>query len=179
MPTPKTGAITLDDINVEIKRGTSATTCSLDDVRTRTGFTGTISFSDLRGGEGASLTQGRFSFKGINTDGYSALLAIGSVSPAESNNRLQFAANSFMHGVDMSSVAAGNTRISFGATNAAVSGNGDQITAGFKTTSINYVAIAGASRSISNAVSNTSQATAHVSHTMGSSGSVDFFIRFA
>lgn len=178
MPTPKTGAITLDDINVEIKRGTSATACSLNDVRTRTGFTGAISFSDLRGGEGASITQGRFSFKGLNSDGYSASLAIGSISPAESNNRLQFAANSFMYAVTMSSVNSGNTLISFGATNAAVSGNGDQITAGFKTTSINYVAIAGASRTVSNTVSNTSQALAWVSHTMGSSGSVDFFIRF-
>lgn len=180
MPTPKTGAITMNDINLEIKRGTTLTQCSLDDVRTRSGYGGgAISFSNLRGAEGGQITQARYTFKSINNDGFSTALLIGSCTPNESNGCLQFAANSFMPRCVTNSADAGNTIMWLTPAAGEGSANASLMTTGYKTTDISKVAIDGADQPITTTVSNTTSSYVTLTHTMGSSGTVDFFIRFA
>ena len=182
MPTPKTGAITLNDINVEIKRGTSATTCSLNDVRTRTGFTGAISFSDLRGGEGALITGGVFTIKGAQFYGFNRVQQIGTVTPAESNGYLQFATNSFFGQCSTTNNAPTLTTVALSqVADQTPLANGTAVTTGFKTTDINYIALGGASRTITSATSTNTTSTASITYGMptANNATTEFFIRFA
>lgn len=168
----------MNDINVEIKRGTSGTQCSLADVRTRTGFGGgPISFGDLRGGEGGTITQGSYNFKGIVSKGYGILQSGSSVSPAEEDGRMKFAANSYLMSVISSSL--GNTASLVLGANTTGGGGGDAVTAGYRVTNVNRVAIGGVARAVSNAVSNATTSSVTLDVVMGDSGTVDFFIRFA
>lgn len=175
MPTPKTGAISMLDMRTEITRGTGAV--SMSEVRTRAGFTGAISFSDVRNAEGALITQGSFTYKGATSNGYTYSGLYGSISPNDNNRMMQIAANSFL-GQVVTGPAATATTITLFSSNTGVA-NGSAVTTGYKVTNVNYVAIGGTSRTVSNPISNTTVSYFTVSGTMAGSGTTDFFIRFA
>ena len=63
MPTPTSGAISMNDMNVQITRASGTATISMDTIRTRYGGSGAISFNDLYNTEGFTLTCGVFSSK--------------------------------------------------------------------------------------------------------------------
>lgn len=95
MATPASGAISMSEMRSEITRGTGA--ISMSEVRTRYGGSGAISFNELYACEGFVITSGSYSSKFVSYTGYNALSATGSVSPAESNSRVQFATTSFLN----------------------------------------------------------------------------------
>lgn len=95
MPTPGSGAISMNDMNVQITRASGTATLSMDTIRTRYGGSGAISFNDLRKSEGFTVAPEDFNNKYLNADGWSAG-SFGSVSPDEGGGRIQFAANSYI-----------------------------------------------------------------------------------
>lgn len=104
MPTPASGAISMNDMRTHINRATSSS-ISMSEMRTRYGGSGAISFSDLYDSEGFVITCGTYSDKFYNADGFSTIFNFGSVTPNEASGRVQFAANSYL--ADCSSTPAG------------------------------------------------------------------------
>lgn len=102
MATPKTGAISMDDMRSEINRAPSSS-ISMSEMRTRYGGSGAISFSDLRGAEGFTISIGFYSSKFGNYYGYYPATSTGGAFPDEldsgSNFSIRFAANSYMSGL--------------------------------------------------------------------------------
>ena len=94
MPTPTSGAISMNDMNVQITRASGTATISMDTIRTRYGGSGAISFGDLYKSEGFTVAPADFSSKFLTADGWSAG-AFGSISPDEGSGHIQFAANSY------------------------------------------------------------------------------------
>ena len=97
MPTPASGAISMNDMRSNINRATSSS-ISMSEMRTRYGGSGAISFNDLRNSEGFTVTPADFNSKFTAADGWSDD-SFGSVSPDEANGRIQIAANSYIVGL--------------------------------------------------------------------------------
>jgi len=86
MATPASGAISMDNMRDEITRSTGSV--SMSEIRTRYGGSGAISFSDLYASEGWVQTNGTYTSKFFNATGWYYTFSMGSISPAESGNRL-------------------------------------------------------------------------------------------
>lgn len=171
MPTPSSGAISMNDFRTEITRATGSA-IGMDEVRTRFGGSGAISFNDLYKCEGFTVTCGTVTSKFFSADGFNVFLAIGSVSPAESNGQVQFAANSFL-----ASFQAG-TGTDTSATVGIYSNNGGGaagVTAGFRGDSITRVVTANTSRTITGY---TDENTRSFTYDMPSSGTIHCLIKF-
>ena len=97
MPTPASGAISMNNMNTEILRVGGTATVSMNTIRTRYGGSGQISFSDLRKAEGFTVTCGTYVSKFFSFDGWNVFIGTGSVSPNEASGCLQFATNSFLN----------------------------------------------------------------------------------
>lgn len=183
MPTPTSGAISMNNMNTEILRASGTATVSMSAIRTRYGGTGAISFADLRKAEGFTLDPVRVYSEGKtggNTDGWSAgFSAQGSISPNENNGRLQFAGESFLLLVIEDNIFnAGTTQLAITQNNSVLFGNGNAVTAGFKSTDITRVVLANTSRTITAATSTGEQSDAFVSYDMPTSGTIHCLIKF-
>jgi hypothetical protein len=177
MATPASGAISMLDMRTEITRGAGAV--SMSELRDRYGGSGAISFADLRKAEGFVITSAQLNTKFVTYTGWSPGsplgVTFGSITPTESNNRVQFSTASFLSGV--ASFGGVTATVYISPTNAG-SANGDAVTAGFKSTDINRVVIANISRTINAAVSNSTQSTTTIDYTMPSSGTLNGLIKF-
>lgn len=179
MPTPTSGTISMLDMRNEITRGSGA--ISMDEVRTRYGGSGAISFSDLYKTEGFVITCGQqitkfVTYNGWNTGGGGLGFTFGSVSPNESNGRVQFASASFLNGVV--SVGATPAVITITPDNSGSSTNGDNVTAGFKTTNISRVVMANVARTINSATSNSTTSGCVIAYEIPSSGTIAGLLKF-
>ena len=173
MPTPASGTISMNDMRTEINRATGSA-IGMDEMRTRYGGSGAISFSDLYNSEGFIVTCGRYTSKFVNFDGWWTIFAgVGSVNPAESNNSLQVAANSFVISVRANGNTSSDTAFLALGSIPGAAGNNAAITTGFRGTNITRLVTANTSRSIT-ASSNDSVSFAH---DIPSSGTIHCLIK--
>lgn len=170
MATPASGAISMNDMNVQITRASGTATLSMDTIRTRYGGSGAISFNDLYNTEGFTLTCGVFSSKFVTYNGYSEGV-IGSVSPAEVSSRVQFAANSYLESMI---ALSGTPTTTLSALASTPGGNGSGITAGFKGTNVTRVVAANTSRTITASSNDTFSYT----YTMPGTGTIHCLLKF-
>lgn len=182
MPTPGSGAISMNDMRTHINRATGSS-ISMSEMRTRYGGSGSISFSDLRNCEGFTIDPVRVYVSGKlsqNTDGWTAGYSPqGSISPNESNGRLQLASASFLLQVMEDNIFnAGTTQLEFTENNSVLIANGDAVTAGFKSTNLTRAVIANTSRTITSATSSSAQCSAYLSYDMPTSGTLHCLLKF-
>lgn len=184
MPTPASGAISMNDMRTHINRATSSA-IGMDEMRARYGGSGAISFSDLYDAEGFTINPARFysssKFYTANSDGWSVGGLpgdMGTISPEESNGCLQFASASFLKWVyednifDPNNTALGiqhNTNVDDYSDT-----SGNTITAGYKGGDITRIVIANTSYSIISSANT----FAVVSYNMPTSGTLHCLVKF-
>jgi hypothetical protein len=184
MPTPASGAISMNDMRTHINRATGSS-ISMSEMRARYGGSGAISFSDLYDAEGFTINPARYysstKFFTSNNDGWSTggfPGVFGSVSPNESNGMVQFASSSFLKWVYEDNV------FDPGSTTLGIDNNtdpddfsdssGNTITAGYKGGDITRIVLGNTSCSI--VTSGNTFAT--VTYDMATSGTVHCLIKF-
>jgi hypothetical protein len=175
MAIPASGAVSMNDMNVEITRASATATLAMGTIRTRYGGSGAISFSDLRKSEGFTVTCGTITSKFVSLDGYfpAGSPPVGSVSPNESNSFVQFAANSYL-----SLMASGNgtdDQASIGIMSDNNFGSAG-VTTGFKATNITRVVTANTSRTLGWAVADDN--TAYFTYNFPTSGTIHCLVKF-
>jgi hypothetical protein len=184
MPTPASGAISMNDMRTHINRATGSS-ISMSEMRTRYGGSGAISFSDLYDSEGFTIDPARYyassKFFSANNDGWSVqnnLIGLfGSISPNESNGMVQFAAASFLEALYEDNLYdPGLTVVALRENNNPDNwpGSPDTITTGYKGGDISSVVLANTSRSF-NAQANSYAA---VNYDMPTSGTIHCLIKF-
>ena len=184
MPTPASGAISMDDMRTHINRATSSS-ISMSEMRTRYGGSGAISFSDLYDSEGFTINPARYytssKFFTANNDGWSVqsvLIGVfGSISPNESNGMVQFAAASFLVNVSEDNIYdPGNTALGFRENNNPddFPGNNSNITAGYRGGDVTRVVLANTSYSVISSANN----YAIVTYNMPTSGTIHCLVKF-
>jgi len=179
MATPVSGTITADQLRSEITRGAGA--LSMDEIRIRFGASGSaISFNQLYACEGYIATCGSFNSKFTSYTGWEAGVT-GSVSPSESNNRVQVVTNCFIS-TTFSSFGADVAKIKISANNSG-SFNGDAVATGWKATDVIKVIVSNTTYPVntdpSSTVSNSSiSLVTAVGPTLPSSGNVHCLIQF-
>lgn len=184
MPTPGSGAISMNDMNVQITRASGTATVDMNTIRTRYGGSGAISFSDLRNAEGFTIDPVRYYTSGKtsqNTDGWSdGYNNQGAISPDEGAGRIQFAANSYLFSVLEDNIFAGGaTTLNLAENDTLILANGDVVTAGFKGTNVSRVVLANTSRSITGANSTGIYGSyVTVSYDMPTSGTIHCLVKF-
>lgn len=183
MATPASGAISMNDMNVQITRASGTATISMSTIRTRYGGSGAISFNDLRKSEGFTINPVRVSIGGKfanDRDGWSSITGStqGSISPDEGSGRVQFAAGSWIAEVIESSFATGATLISIEPNSTGYTTNGNGVTAGFKSTSVSRVVLANTSRSITSSDSGAAASNLFVNYDMPTSGTIHCLMKF-
>jgi hypothetical protein len=173
MATPASGAISMNDMNVEILRAGGTATISMDTIRTRYGGSGAISFGDLYKSEGFTVTCGTYTSKFFSYDGWDSASfgGVGSVSPNETSGWVQFAANSYL-----TSMTAGTGSDTAAAILLVSHTNSDTvgITAGFKGGDVTRIVTANVSRSLGTSADNYRGFT----YDMPSSGTISCLIKF-
>jgi len=177
MPTPASGAISMENFRSEITR--SGGSVSMNELRTRYGGSGAISFADLYDTEGFVITADVFTFKFDGTNGWGPGVPGSSIFPVESgaNGRIQFAASSFFNSCTTSIFTPNDTQITISFNNAG-NINGNSVTAGYKTTDITRVVLANTSRTITAATSDANNSSLVCTYSMPSSGEVYGLIQF-
>lgn len=184
MPTPGSGAISMNNMNTEILRAGGTATVDMSTIRARYGGSGAISFGDLYKSEGFTINPDRLYFSDksgtANTDGWSdGFYAHGSISPDEGEGRVQFATNSFLSQVEEDNISDGGiTYLLLTQNTTVIFPNGDEVTAGFKATNVSRVVLANTSRSISSAVSSSTDSRVRVAYDMPTSGTIHCLIKF-
>ena len=184
MPTPASGAISMNDMRTHINRATTSA-IGMDEMRTRFGGSGAISFSDLYNCEGFTINPARYyestKFFSANNDGWSVqptlIGVMGSINPNESNGMVQFAAASFLEALYEDNLYnAGITSVGLREDNNPGNwpGNPDTITAGYRGGNISRVVLANTARSINSSGNNFTA----VSYDMPTSGTVHCLIKF-
>jgi hypothetical protein len=173
MPTPASGAISMNDMNVQITRASGTATVSMDTIRTRYGGSGAISFSDLYDTEGFTVTCAAYSSKFVNFEGWSTIFATGSVSPNESNGSVQVAANSYIYQLYSGPGAADGAQMNFGNIPGTLN-NANAITAGYRGTDVTRIVTANTSRTITNSSNNGINFT----YDAPSSGTIHCLVKF-
>ena len=86
MATPSGPTISMDNMRAEITRSTGSV--SMQEIRTRAGRSGAISFSQMYKCEGWVQTNGSYTSKYFSFYGWAPFWGAGSVSPNEGNNRI-------------------------------------------------------------------------------------------
>ena len=152
MPTPASGTISMNDMRTEINRATTSS-ISMEEMRTRYGGSGAISFSDLYDCEGFTVTCAAYSSKFINFEGWSTIFATGSVSPNESNGSVQVAAASYIYQLNSGPGTADGAQMNFGNI-PGTAGNTNAITDGYRGTNVTRIVTANTSRSITGSQNN-------------------------
>jgi hypothetical protein len=151
MATPSSGAISMNNFRTEITRATGSS-ISMNEVRTRYGSTGAISFSQLYKVEGFTASPANYAvfnkYVDTNLDGWSYReFAFGSVSPNEASG-IQVAANSFIVSMNSPGGASAGGELALYDSSSGISGNSSTITSGFQGTNISRIVTANTSRSI-------------------------------
>ena len=173
MPTPASGAISMDNMRDEITRGTGAV--SMSEIRTRYGGSGAISFSDLYASEGFTVTCDRYVNKYFSFDGWHNSFATGSVSPNEGGGLIQFAANSYLYQMNST---AGTGADGLGALSSnGVGGSTTGITAGYQGTDVTRVVTANVSRTL-DTWATSSTAAFYFGYDFPESGTIHCLIKF-
>lgn len=175
MPTPASGAISMNDMRTHINRATGSS-ISMSEMRARYGGSGSISFNDLRNCEGFTITCGSYffstKFSSFYINGWDGrLYNFGSVSPNESSG-VQVAANSYIYAMYSSNnVTDGSVSIT-----SSPSSFGDEatITTGYRGTNITRIVTANTARSIT-ASGNTSM---NFTYAFPSSGTIHCLVKF-
>lgn len=175
MPTPASGAISMNDMRTHINRATTSS-ISMSEMRTRYGGSGAISFNDLRNCEGFTINPVLYSDKFTTAHGWSDD-AFGSISPDEGSGRVSFAANSWL-GDAAEYFSSANTLIGIYPSSTSFSANGTQVTAGYKSTNVTRVVMANTSRTISSSTSNNSTSSLTISYDMPTSGTIHCLMKF-
>lgn len=152
MPTPASGAISMNDMRTHINRATGSA-IGMDEMRTRYGGSGAISFSNLYNSEGFTVTCAAYTSKFVNFEGWSTVFAVGSVSPNEVNGTVQVAANSYIYQLYSGSGASTTAQMNFADNNGAVA-NVNTITAGYRGTNVTRLVTANTSRTITSSSNN-------------------------
>lgn len=183
MPTPSSGAISMNNMNTEITRAAGTASVSMSTLRTRYGGSGAISFSDLRNAEGFTINPARRSVTGkfaADYDGWSSVAGLenGSISPNEGSGRVQFATNSWLAEVQENSFNPGVTLLSIEPNSTGFTSNGDAVTAGFKATNVSRVVLANTSYSITAASSGAGASSLQVTYDMPISGTIHCLMKF-
>jgi len=184
MPTPASGAISMNDMRTHINRATGSS-ISMSEMRDRYGGSGAIAFSDLRNSEGFTINPARYytssKFFSANNDGWSVqptlIGVMGSISPNESNGMVQFAAASFLEALYEDNLYdPGITTVALREDNNPDNfpGSPDTITTGYKGGNISRVVLANTSRSINAQANNYASA----SYDMPTSGTIHCLIKF-
>lgn len=177
MTTPASGAISMNDMRTHINRATTSS-ISMDEMRTRYGGSGAISFSDLYDSEGFTVTCSFYRSKFINFDGWSDFFAIGSVSPDEGDGRISFATNSWLATLQTATLATGNTTLQLynSSTNATPTDAG--MTTGYNASDVTRVVTANTSRTIQLQVANSTYNSVIVGYTTPNSGTIHCLVKF-
>jgi hypothetical protein len=149
----------------------------MEEMRTRFGGSGAISFSDLYKCEGFVVTVGSVTGK-LGTDEGFLDDYIGSVSPDEGSGRVSFAANSWLNSCYSPGFANTIAYIQLVSSSTTTGLNGDEVTAGFKSTNVTRVVIANTSRSITAATSNSTSSSVEVPYDFPGSGTVHCLLKF-
>jgi hypothetical protein len=171
MATPASGAISMNDMNVEITRAGGTATISMDTIRTRYGGSGAISFNDLRKSEGFTVTCGTYVSKFFSFDGWNSGISTGSVSPNETSGWVQFAANSYLTSMTAGTGSDDIAAIGLAAhTDFTTAG----ITAGFKGGDVTRIVTANVSRSLGASADE----YRYFTYDMPSSGTINCLIKF-
>ena len=172
MATPASGAISMNDMNVQITRASGTATLSMDTIRTRYGGSGAISFSDLYKSEGFTIAPADFNNKYFNADGW-VVGSFGSISPDEGSGYLQFAANSYA-GAMYSGDGTNTSALLFMYSNTGGSVGG--YTSGFAPSNTTRIVTANTSRSINSS----DDASGFVSFTYDfpSTGTIHCLVKF-
>jgi hypothetical protein len=152
MPTPASGAISMNDMRTEINRATTSS-ISMSEMRTRYGGSGAISFSDLYDTEGFIVTCAAYSSKFVNFEGWSTIFTTGSVSPNESNGSVQVAANSYIYQLYAGAGASTSAQMNFGNIPGGLT-DLNAITAGYRGTDVTRIVTANTSRTITSSSNN-------------------------
>lgn len=180
MPTPASGAISMDDMRTNINRATSSS-ISMSEMRDRYGGSGAISFSDLRNCEGWTINPVRYNTGGkfaTDNDGWWDDV-MGSVSPDENSGRVQFAANSFLWRMyENVTYSAGSTFIDIDSSNIGSSQNGTLVTSGYRISNVTRIVVANTSYSWSSYVDDSSGSYGVIAYNMPTSGTIHCLIKF-
>lgn len=149
MPTPGSGAISMNDMRTHINRATSSS-ISMSEMRDRYGGSGSISFSDLRNCEGFTVNPANYATKYLNLDGWEGrIFLFGSVSPNETSNSVQVAANSYIAGMYSAGGTDSAAQLNLYSDTGIGSANGSY-TSGFTSGSVTRIVTANTSRSLGN-----------------------------
>lgn len=156
MPTPGSGAISMNDMRTEINRATSSS-ISMSEMRDRYGGSGSISFSDLRNCEGFTANPANYYFSSkyttLNLDGWDRRVYLfGSISPNEANG-IQVAANSYIC-ASFSSAGTGTDGVLVLYNDTGISTTNTGYTSGFAGVNVTRIVTANVSRSITSTYAN-------------------------
>lgn len=156
MPTPGSGAISMNDMRTHINRATSSS-ISMSEMRDRYGGSGQISFSDLRNCEGFTANPANYYFASkfftLNLDGWERRQYLfGSISPDEANG-VQVAANSYI-GASYSSAGTSTDAVLVLYNNTQFSQTNTGYTSGFTAVNVTRIVTANVSRSITSTFAN-------------------------
>jgi hypothetical protein len=182
MPTPASGAISMNDMRTHINRATGSA-ISMSEMRTRYGFpSGGISFADLYDVEGFVVTIGSVTNKFGTDEGWrdQDFEGIGSVSPNESGTslgRVQVAAASWLQGLFSPGLANTTFQLSITENTTAQFGQGDLVTAGYRATDLTRIVIANTAYAFTG-YSNSSVSYATGDYNFPASGTVHCLVKF-
>jgi len=177
MPTPTSGTISMDNMRDEITRSTGSV--SMQEIRTRAGRSGAISFNQMYKCEGFTANPAQLSTKFTQYYGWQYRFnAHGSVSPNEASG-VQVAANSYIYGMNYGVPTACTTWTNSSivlASNSTSAFSTAGMTAGFKGTDITRVVTANVSRTLGwSAATNTS---AHYTYNWPTTGTIHCMVQF-
>jgi hypothetical protein len=169
MATPKTGAISMNDMRSEINRAPSSS-ISMSEMRTRYGGSGAISFSDLRGAEGFTISIGTYTDKYGTIYGYYPATSTGGAFPDELDSgsiwHIRFAANSYMSGLTSYNTLSLVSNESYGDSG---------FTSGFAGTDVTRIVLANTSYSVSGSGPNF---TTFSGYSWPTSGTIHCLVKF-
>jgi hypothetical protein len=171
MPTPASGAISMNNMNVEIVRRAGTSQLSMSEIRTRYGGSGQINFSELYNTEGFIVNCGFYSDKFGSFNGWEKIFAIGSVDPNESNGTVQFAANSFLWGASSRPSGSNNASFVMYDTNTTT---GTNVTVGFRGVDVTRTVAA----NVNGSITSSSNSGVSFNYPFPSSGTVHCLIKF-
>lgn len=173
MPTPASGAISMDDMRTHINRATTSA-ISMSEMRDRYGGSGAISFSDLRNCEGFVASPSTYASKFVNLDGWELRIwGFGSVSPNEATG-IQIAANSYIGGMTAGTGTNTDANILLYSNTTIESANGTY-TAGYNATNITRIVTANTSRTLGTA---TAEGSRPYTYDWPTSGTVHCLVKF-
>lgn len=177
MPTPASGAISMNDMRTHINRATTSS-ISMSEMRDRYGGSGAISFSDLYDCEGFTANPTNYTFVNkyvnLNLDGWDRrMYGYGTISPDEANG-IQVAANSYIGGMYSSGGTDSTGTLQLYA-NTTLDQTNTGYTAGYTAVDVTRVVTANVARSITSTFANS---TVYYTYDWPTSGTIHCLVKF-